>query len=295
MISPLEKILQECYPEEDSVVAYELICSFEFDKIFDSCILRINDKFKSELKEIDQFGVIQLGGVAASLLVGINEKIRVIKKDQLPDNLEQVLADVSVAVFEKILLSTKSDKGKLIEQISYSLHDTCSIHGYNEEELHRFLRFDGLVRYASVLLKGEGSAIDFPKVKSGYTWKGNNSKKQAFISLMSEYDLVRGKSKSYYDLFDPEKAKSSLKIDFNPDKSRLIMTFFFLAKNEYRCLSASKGGFYEPLLFHGIDFQNKILEKRSPREFNDMLRKNKKEWNINKARIDKWVDGIIPR
>ena len=142
MIS-LEEILDNCYPPEDQEKSLTLLKKFEFIYHINSCIKTIKFKLRNETKEISEFGVVQLASVTSILLSGINEKLRSIPKESLPLELEQILADISKGLLEYVLLKTKSDKRLLIEQISVSLHDTCVIHGYDEEK--QFLAFLGSV------------------------------------------------------------------------------------------------------------------------------------------------------
>jgi hypothetical protein len=289
----LKYILNNCYPSEDQEKAIQLLEEFGFDNHLKSCIEIINSKLDKEPIEIAEFGVIQLGSVTSSILSGVNEKIRLIPKEKLHPDLEQILADISKALLEHVLFKTKSDKKLLIDQIAVSLHDTCDIHNYSEEEVFKFLGFDQLKHHANILLQGDRAIIPKTSKKCNFHWIGEPKKKTAFMELFTDHGLIINSKRSNHHLLFNRDTTESLEIEFNPVKSREIMTFFFLLKNEYKLLKGPKEGFYAPLNYHSIGFDKIILDNKTPGDYNDMLKKNKAEWTENIGKINKWIAQIL--
>ena len=283
----LNELLNTIYPEEDIQKALHLLKYKEFDEHIKSCIDEINIKLSNEVKDIEEFGIIQIGSITASFLIGINEHKRSLPKDGMFEEIEQVLADISKVLFEYILTHTKSDKSKLISLISNSLNEASNIFNYNQDAIFDFLQINNWKHQAYVLLNGERISPVLQKLRT-FNWIGNPKKKMEFINLFSNKDLtLDNQDNKLINLFS-NKPLNSLKINFNKDMARLLMTLFYLAKKN-KLIKGPKEGFYTPLINHGIDFQEIILGKRTPSRYNDMLKKNKGEWLKNTESIEKWI------
>lgn len=290
----IEEIVGRIYPEEESASAIKLLQNLGFYAHISSCVSIVNEKLNCERDEIKDFGAIQLSTVSSCLLSGTNERLRLMSNAEKTNDIEQVIADVSKQIIEFVLQHTESDKNIVINQIAYSLHDTCVIFNYDEDALAELIGFRNLQHHASVLLTGkEVKNSEIPKELRFYKWKGKLDKKDSFISLFLDKNLIVNNSKkNFHKLFDSY--HEPLLIKFNKEKRKLLMTFFHQLKNKHKLLRLNgQGGFYTPLKQHGIDFHSEILEKKPPRAFNDALTKNTSEWLENTKTIDKWLENII--
>ena len=113
------------------------------------------------------------------------------------------------------------------------------------------------------------------------------------MELFIDHDLIINPKRGRHQLLFDSDTLDPIELEFNPRKSRELMTFFFLLKNKYKLLKGPKEGFYAPLSYHSIGFEKIILENKSPGDYNDMLKKSSAEWKENTKKIDKWLEPII--
>ena len=291
----IKEILNNLYPEEDVVKAEKVLLKENFLEHLNSCLELIDQKLSNEDLEIKEFGSIQLCAVASSLLSGVNERLRGIKINNFNKDIEQIIAEISNKIFEYILEKTKSDKSALINNIAFALHDTCLVFKYDEDKLFESLKFRDLQHYAKIFLKSE-KVIYKPnsEILKFYSLDLEPTKRNDFFEIFTYRELISKSSKKQLPkLF----ASSSipLTIEFTPDKFKLTMTLFYWLKKHQYIKTTGHEGFYKPLFQHIIGFQENHLKYLSPGDFNDRLKKNKKEWTANSTKIEKWLKNIFTK
>lgn len=289
----IKEILNNLYPKEDAIKAEKILQKENFLKHLSTCLELIDQKLSNEDLEIKEYGSIQLCAVASSLLSGVNERLRGIKINNYNKDIEQIIAEMSNKIFEYILEKTKSDKSALINKIAFALHDTCVIFNYDEDKLFESLNYRDLQHYANIFFRSE-KVIYKPnsEILRFYSLDIEPAKRNDFFEIFSFRELISKSSKKQLPkLF--ESSSIPLTIELNPDKIRLTMTLFYWLKKHNHIKTTGHDGFYKPLCQHIIGFQEKHLENLSPGDYNDRLKKNKKQWAANSTKIEKWLKNIF--
>jgi len=282
----LKGIILSIYTVAELPQIYKIIKEFKLDHLFNRCIDLIDEKLKTEESEIEGFGFVQYGVIASNLLIGINESFRSNSKDLQKEEAEIVCADIAKEILKYILEKSKSDKSKTIQSISQALNEACSIYGYNNDELFTIMDLKGLIEYEKSLRSGIAVAPN--RIYKTYQWIGNAELFKNLENLLIDQELIPSKQSYKLKNLCSGKELTKIGLNFNSEKSRYIMTLFSYLKTN-KLLKGPKEGFYSPLINHGIDFQEKNLKNKTPRQFNDMLKKNQAEWANNTEMISKWL------
>lgn len=288
----IKEILNNLYPEEDALHAESLLIEFEIYEHFKSCLNTIKEKLVNEVEEKDKYGSLQIGAVTACLLSGVNEKLRCFGNKKNKNQVQGIAADVSNSIFQYTIKNSQTDPGILIKQVAISLHDTCTVFKYDEAELQKLFNFKEKEDLAELILNKERVILTTnPKDIRYYKWSGNPKKKQIFISIFFDRNLVVSKcKKDFFKLFDPLGVKLSLELE--PVNINLTIALFHHLYIKGLLKSSGDGGFYKPLRQHILGFETSVLINKTPGELIDKLKKSTHEWRTNTNKIEKWLQEI---
>lgn len=220
--------------------------------------------------------------IAASILVAVNSKLGGISDPSEKQHIELILRDIAQHLLEKKIIPSSNQPGELIRDVRSSLETTAAIHDYNSEALFKVLKLDQIEAKFPTIQKSNGIYH--------YEWLGklhhldelsNNLKHEKTILSVKDF-------KKLFEKHD----NPLLKVQFEKQSLHFLLALFDELRNRKLLLPKGNKGHFHPLKAYGVDFENNILIKKSPKTIKFTAKKNAEKWekHVNKAKS--WTGGF---
>jgi hypothetical protein len=250
----------------------------------------INLRLESDKKKIAKSGTIELYHIATSMLIAVNTQLRnlaSLDRNEEREELEYYLGNL----FKRILIQVVSKipakfKMSYVESIYNALNETCSLNGYNFDQLMKILGVE-MMALKNVAELGSDAIITPTIEASGQTpsfiWLSNSTDSLgSFIDLSVNLKITSdgdGLKKIFNAPFE------NLAIDLNNKKPEYVLQFL-------ACVNASKlvsysgcSGFYQVLQSHVKNFDSVFLKNKDPYRGVEKV-KRLLDWEANKKQFN---------
>lgn len=264
---------------------------FEFTS---KAIELVNVHLDNKKFELEKYNIIKIESVVSSLLIGINEHLRSLKKktDTEIEELEYLFSNISIGLLKAILEEIPDqNKAGQVTSIYDCLKDTCTLYKYNFEALSDFLQIEDLVRniYVKVQMisKNNENLIDrtisnnMPGYKCTYTHF--EPKMPKLLDIMKQLKITDDIEK-FGELFNsPSK---NLAIKLNENRDTYVMQFLtYLYSLQVIESNNKKFGYYQVLECHVINFKQTFLRGATGQKGSERVRRLK-DWDTRREEFE---------
>ncbi|MBK8087728.1 MAG: hypothetical protein IPK31_07175 [Chitinophagaceae bacterium] len=185
-------------------------------------------------------------------------------------------------------MQIKTKRRELQLQLAFALAKTCEFQGYDKNQLLESLNLESVVIYNSSIKKGEIIKPFNERVPSLIINGGLEQFK--FIQEIFVDQKLLIKKTGFYKLFNnPDKA---LAIQFNVGRADMILQLFTYLKSTKMISYSNCRSIYDVFRFHILDFEDKFLKGKPPRERMNVLKNSKAKWAANQRLIENWFTNL---
>lgn len=267
------------------------------NKLYDflsEIISLLNDHIDNKHEELKLFGILQISPIASTLLIRINEYLRLLskkKRTKEKQELEYILGNITKRIIKLIIDEVPNNSKALqLKSIEISLRDTCKLYNYDFEKLSEFIQIDDLVLeiYADLSVNSEKfPAIDISSNNSipGFQCCSNHNKQQlpGLIKLIKSLG-ISDETDKIKKLFN--KPNKNLAIQLNDKKPTYVMQFWAaLCTSKIIESNNDNYGFYQVLECHVLNFKEIYLKGKSGQRGADRVRKLQ-DWPVRKREFE---------
>lgn len=249
-MTAFEKQIIEIFNEGDHIVS--VIRKHHFEK-------ELANSFSVIMKEIDRGEYSVLPNLVGSVLVTINDKLRVINGED-----KHILEQVSKILFEDPIHRLKQTKeGKeCLSQCSYALEATCQYKGYDFQELNRMLE----LREFQVVRRNYTLKLPY------YDWQsGNLTELDGLTRDLKDKEIIDGVI-NFKKLFSPI-TTNNFKFTAKREKIDYLLILFSILKQMNLIKPKVLSGHFSPIEQFGLDNGEKLFQKK-PNKLMEKLKRD---------------------
>jgi len=220
----------------------------------------------------------RIGDISAFVLMGVNNKLKVITDLNEKRKLELLLRDIANYLIGKTISTSTEGPENIIQEIKLSCKAACEFHDYNYEAL-----LDTLDLHKFEKLYPSSSAIY-------YDWNGSRQDLDELARNLKSDDCIQS-VREFKFLFSPS-VSNSFTVHISKEKLPFLLALFDELK--FTGLITPKGnkGHFHPLRVHGVDFDQKVLIQKDPKSIKFSNKKNTIKWTQLSQKAKNWIDAL---
>jgi hypothetical protein len=274
-----EEILNEIYTDKEKAI--RLFQKYDLESVIKKAI----DLVKSKTA-IDSQKPVRIGGLPTIMLHGVNSKLKDISDDGEKREVELLVSDIAFFLLNQLLQKTNGNRAELLIEVKESLQDACVIYNYNYEQLMLLFNLDKFAKIVSTV-EYKSSSLEASHIPIHYEWLGKNHQLDELAKDLKSGNIIRS-VKEFKSLFGVKPQA----VQFNDAKIDYLIVLFDLLKEHKLISIKGNRGHLHPLKVHGVDFDNKVLIKNSPKSINYAIKKNPAKWSKITGICNQWIDGF---
>lgn len=283
----LREILNSLYQDKD---ADSLVSILKKEHLFlplRKTETQLNELIKDQLQLMQQMKCIPIAVTVSNLLIAVNSRIAAIaEKDRKA--YEILLSDIVQKLIQELSKQIELKRKEFALQLAFALEKTCEFQDYDKHQLWSYLNINSILSYAASLKAGEKIKNSNGAVPS-FVWKGHSQKLESLLDLLIDQSLML-KKPGFIKLFS--NPVNEVKIHFNEEKADIILQLFSRLKEKKLVGFKDCKSIYDVLRYHSLDFEEKFLKGKTPRERMNVLKNSKAKWAANQALIEIWLKGV---
>jgi hypothetical protein len=283
----LREILNSLYQDRD---ADSLVSILKKEHLFlplRKTETQLNELIKNQQQLMQQMKCIPIAVTVSNLLISVNTRIaEIAEKDRKA--YEILLSDIVQKLIQELSQQIELKRKEFVLQLAYALEKTCDFQDYDKHQLWSYLNINSIISYTASLKTGD-KIINSNGAVPSFVWKGHNQKLESLLDLLIDQSLLL-KKRGFIRLFN--NPVNEVKLQLNEENADIILQLFSRLKEKKLIGFKDCKSIYDVLRYNSLDFEEKFLKGKTPKERMNVLKNSKAKWASNQALIKNWLEGI---